>query len=602
MQKTIANTLLLCCILSWNIANSASTNLYDPPTEEVIYDAIFDGESEQSGKANGTKGGTWTTTPKNGCPNDGNEFFGTRNGKFEITNYEGTGCDDSGRQGGANDSEWNSGTINISEYTNVNVSVQLSGRAAKGGFEDNPRVCPPAGSCVDQISVFVSLDGEVFSKIYRTDENNFSATFEEAQALCGEKLIIRVEGGTQASNESFFIDKVVVTGTKGSLPFAHQPEKVCYGEDVVLSIKNVGNTAKIKWYDPNDAEISFAENSKLLTLSNIQPKDAGLYHARIMDEEMDCGKKEVKLAFEVKVADGLSGAAAIELSSGETYACKGENITLNAKPNDRSYDYVWFGPDGNEISYCKGAAVCRISDVEKADAGKYVVKISDPKTGVCTLDEASINLQVIEGSGEVTMVGANPFAAGSTAKVKVKTENSGKYSYVWTFPNGTKRTTTETNGTLILKDIRSESAGIYKLSIANIDQTCESEVEYLINVEGKVPAPAKKVENTVPSVPTTTKTANVDATEAPKEMMEENPLPVNVKVPTSKAQKVDLIIEEGNIVEFTHKGTLQAKSELENATYKWYKDGILIGEKAMLDVFASGHYTAIIYRNRIVRE
>lgn len=594
MQDTITNTLLLCCTLLWSTTMIASTNSQPSPVDEVIYDAVFEGISEISGKANGTKGGSWTSIPKNGCANDGNEFFGTRDGKFEITNYEGTGCDDSGRQGGANDSEWNSGIIIISEYTNVNVSVKISGTAAKGGFEDNPKVCPPAGACVDQISVFVSLDGEIFSKVYRTEKNNFSATFEEAQGLCGEKLVIRVEGGTQAANESFFIDKVVVTGTKGILPFANQPEKVCYGEDVILSVKNVGSTANIKWYDPNDAEITSAENSKLLTLSNIQPKDAGLYHARILDEKLDCGKKEVKLAFEVKVADGLSGAAAIELASGESYACKGENITLNAKPSSRSYDYVWFGPDGNEISYCKDAAVCRISDVERDDAGKYVVKISDPKAGVCTLDEASINLQVIEGSGEVTMIGDNPFTAGSTARVKVKTENSGKYNYVWTFPNGNKKTATETNGTLLIKGIRPENAGIYKLSISNVDQTCESEVEYLINVEGKATTPAKKVENTKLPILKTTKTANANATEPSKEVTDEQPIPVNVNAPTSEAQKIDVIIEEGNIVEFTHKGTLQAKSDLENAIYKWYKDGVLVGEKATLEVVASGNYTAII--------
>jgi len=594
MQNTITNTLLLCCSLLWSTTVIAFTNPLNPPVEEIIYNAVFEGTGEVVGKANGTKGGTWTSTPKNGCANDGNEFFGTRNDKFEITNYEGTGCDYSGRQGGANDSEWNSGTINIKEYTNVNVIVQISGTAAKGGFEDNPKVCPPAGACVDQISVFVSLDGENFSKVYRTNENNFKAIFEEAKGLCGEKLVIRVEGGTQAANESFFIDRVMVTGTKGTLPIASQPEKVCYGEDVVLSIKNVKNTAKIKWYDPNDAEITSAENSKLLTLSNIQPKDAGFYHALVVDEELDCGKKEVKLDFEVAVANGLSGVAEIVLALGETYACKGENITLRAQPNNRLYDYVWFGPDGNEIPYCKGAAVCRISDIEESDAGKYVVKISDPKTGICTLDEAAINLQVIEGSGEVSMVGDNPFSAGSTAKVKVKTENSGKYNYVWTFPNGNQQAATEINGTLILKGIRPEDAGIYKLSISNVNNTCKSEVEYLINVEGKASAPTKKVENTEHFILKTTKTSNANAVEQTKEGTEEKTIPVNLHVPIFEAQKSNVIIEEGNVVEFTQKGTLQAKTDLEDATYKWYKNGVLVSETATLEVHSSGNYTVII--------
>ncbi|MEL6944435.1 MAG: hypothetical protein AAFO82_17375, partial [Bacteroidota bacterium] len=524
-------TLLLCCSFLWNIAATASHFSTDTTVEAILYDAVFEGTGETTGKANGTKGGTWTTTAKNGCANDGNEFFGTRNGKFEITNYEGTGCDDSGRQGGANDSEWNSGTINISEYTNVNVSVQISGTAAKGGFEDNPKVCPPKGACVDQISVFVSLDGKTFSKIYRTDKNNFSANFEEASNLCGENLVIKVQGGTQAANESFFIDRVVVTGIKGNLPIVNQPEKVCYGEDVVLSIKHAPNTAKIKWYDPNKAEITSAENSALLTLSNIQPKDAGFYHAMVMDEELGCGKEQIELVFEVAVASELSGEAKIVLNTGNTYACKGENITLNAQPYDRSYEYVWFGPDGNEISYCKGAAVCRISDVEKSDAGNYLVKISDPKTGMCALNEASINLNIIEGSGKVTMVGNNPFSAGTTAKVKVKTENSGKYNYVWTLPSGNQQAATETNGTLMVKNIQTTQAGIYKLSISNLDNTCKSEVEYLINVEESTSAPAKKVENTEMIVPKTTKTANANLVEP----SEEKPVPVNVGIPLAES-------------------------------------------------------------------
>ncbi|MEM8523854.1 MAG: transporter substrate-binding domain-containing protein [Bacteroidota bacterium] len=591
MRKTITNTLLLCSILFWNTIAIASNNLSNSSTEVVIYDAVFEGIGEVSGKASGAKGGTWIATSKKGCDKDGNEFFGTRDGKFEITNYEGSGCDNATKRGGANDNEWSSGTINVREYSNINVRVQLSGKAAKGGFESNPKVCPPMGACVDQISVFVSLDGETFSKVYHTEENEFSTTFEEAQNLCGQNLLIRVEGGTQASNESFFIDRVVVTGIQNNLPIANEPEKVCYGEDVSLSIKNAKDIATINWYDPNGAKITSAENSKLLTISNIQSKDAGIYHAIITAEELGCGKKEMKLAFEVVVANGLSEEATIVLSSGEEYACKGDNITLQAKPNSRSYNYVWFGPDGNEISYCKDAAVCRISDVEKEDAGKYLVKISDPKTGICTLDEAVLRLEVIEGSGKVTMVGDNPFEEGSTAKVKVKTENSGKYNYIWVFPNDSQQTTTETNGTLLLKDIRATQAGIYKLHVSNTDGTCKSTVEYLLNVEEGKNLPSKKVENTEFIVPKTTKTANANATE-PK--TNEKPMPVNLNVSSTDNQAIEVIIAEGNVVEFTHKGTLQAKTGLENAKYAWFKDGVLVGETAALEVYASGNYTIII--------
>ncbi|MEL6941307.1 MAG: hypothetical protein AAFO82_01440, partial [Bacteroidota bacterium] len=214
----------------------------------VLYDANFSGYGSRSGSATGQVGGRWSSTERSGgCAGDGQndneEFFGTRNGKFEIRNVEGSGC--VGVQGGMNNSSWQTTPIPIRNYSNVNVVVELTGDGGVNGFEGNPNECVPRGSsdCLDQIRVLVKVDGESFSSpIYRSSSRSFSAIYDEAQGLCGSQLSIEIIGGTQGSDEAFFIEKVLVTGERGGRP-SPQSSTIdrCVGEDAVLRIVNVSN-------------------------------------------------------------------------------------------------------------------------------------------------------------------------------------------------------------------------------------------------------------------------------------------------------------------------------------------------------------------------
>ncbi|MEL6945965.1 MAG: hypothetical protein AAFO82_25190, partial [Bacteroidota bacterium] len=68
-----------------------------------------------------------------------------------------------------------------------------------------------------------------------------------------------------------------------------------------------------------------------------------------------------------------------------------------------------------------------------------------------------------------------------------------------------------------------------------------------------------------------------------------------VAVPTSFEYKepvmVDVVIEEGEDVEFTHKGKITAKATNKGVLYQWYRNGLLVGEEANLEVKTSGVYT-----------
>ena len=84
-----------------------------------------------------------------------------------------------------------------------------------------------------------------------------------------------------------------------------------------------------------------------------------------------------------------------------------------------------------------------------------------------------------------------------------------------------------------------------------------------------------------------------------KQPVEEKIVPVTLEIKETEQTdeqnvNVDVIIEEGDEVEFTLKGEIHARATAENVIYNWYKNGFLIGESASLEVQSSGTYTIII--------
>ncbi|MEM6698180.1 MAG: hypothetical protein AAF599_07275, partial [Bacteroidota bacterium] len=443
----------------------------------TIYDANFSGNGSRSGSASGQVGGSWSATPRSGdCVDDSpnGEFFGTRNGSFEITNFEGSGCTNG--QGGNNDSEWRTNPINIRNYTNISVIVELSGTAGGGGFEGNPNRCfSDNGACVDQIRVSVSVDGESFSSTYRPNTNSFNETFDEAQGVCGNQLFIRVLGGTQGSDESFFIDRVLVTGERGGKP---SPQNAtidrCVGEDATLRIVNVSNNAQIEWIDNEGDEIPSARNRITLTINDVQEDDTGLYAALVLDPDAGCSTP-IFLEYELFVLPGLSEPASLKMP--ESVTCVGESVNLIASPNGDGFEYAWAGPDGEEIVECRNSNVCPIENAKLADAGAYLVILGNPDAGFCALGEAENTLEVIEGPGEVNSI-ETQFSSceGESIELEINTSNSGEYSYIWQNPDGTQQQANGTDGSLIINDIQENDAGFYQLLVSNLDGSCAAEL------------------------------------------------------------------------------------------------------------------------------
>jgi len=61
--------------------------------------------------------------------------------------------------------------------------------------------------------------------------------------------------------------------------------------------------------------------------------------------------------------------------------------------------------------------------------------------------------------------------------------------------------------------------------------------------------------------------------------------------PVTIEEDVDVMIEKGDDIEFTHKGTITAKASSKGVLYSWYRNGFLVGEQASLEVKVSGIYT-----------
>lgn len=468
--------IYLILLFSAVLAGSAIPAL----SQDVIYEAVFSGEGSRSGRASGTIGGSWSATGQNGCINDGDEFFGTRNGKFEITNFDGSGCGADGQEGGANNSEWRTSPINIRNYVNISVTIEISGIAGGNGFDSNPINCSGGqNNCIDRLLAMVTVDNETyFSKSFTLSGSSVSSSFTDAQGLCGNQMFLRIRGGTQSEEESIFIERVVVTGVRGRRPSAPQPRDYCEGEDGVLQILNVSPNADIVWFSPDGDDITPPGNKSQLSILDLRTEDSGPYSAFVTDPDQGC-ITPILLDYELFVFPTFPEAVRLELP--ETPFCEGENVKLQASPTGANYQYTWIGPDNEEIVEYRNSDTCLIEEVKVEDAGGYLVLVSNPDFGACGIGEAENTLLVNQGPGQVT-INVSDYCVGSRATIEVTTQNSGNYIYTWTLPDGTTRVTTQTRGTLVIDNIQARHAGTYKLSVANADGTCERVIGNGINI------------------------------------------------------------------------------------------------------------------------
>ncbi|MEM9886260.1 MAG: T9SS type A sorting domain-containing protein [Bacteroidota bacterium] len=434
----------------------------------LIYDADFSG-SGTSGGASGAVGGGWSASGTDGC-NDGGTF-GANGNSFEITDYEGSGCGPSGNDGGANNNRWTTGPINIRNYVNVSVSVEVSGIG--NPFENAPNSCSNQ-DCYDDLSIIVSgaASGRKNYANILNGRTSFGDTYNDIQGVCGNSITVTIIGGNQSAGESFFINRVAVRGERGTAPIAlNRTVDLCEGESTQLRIGGVSGAAQISWLNPENDEITACRNRPNCPINQASVQDEGLYSAVVFDPNSGCAGQAF-LDFEVLVLPGLPQAVRLNIS--EDVACRGQNINLSATPVG-NYEYTWLGPDGNEITACRNRRVCRLNNVNADDAGGYLVQVVDPELGPCGLGEAENFLIVTEGPGNVSAE-PDPYCIGQNATININVQNQGDFNYTWIRASDNQELTANPNGSLTIDNIQKSDEGLYLLIVSNEDGTCATEV------------------------------------------------------------------------------------------------------------------------------
>ena len=146
----------------------------------------------------------------------GTSQFGVIGNEFIIQNIDGASCC---AAGGDFNSYFEFAQIDISEYSNVMVSLDYLGMLTSGAFEDDSPGAPVFGctntivdNSHDQMVFYYVLDGVPIQDLYvhGTTEADFTGTWNIGP-LNGNTLSIRVYGSNKAGHEIFKFSNLVIT-------------------------------------------------------------------------------------------------------------------------------------------------------------------------------------------------------------------------------------------------------------------------------------------------------------------------------------------------------------------------------------------------------
>jgi len=433
-------TTLLKPILGWCMMFTIFVSLQAQRTE--FYRAIFAGTGA-------TSGNSWTATGRNACVGDGGDFFGTQGGRFVLNNFDGdagVGCPNGisiGEFSAANNSTWTA-TVDISQYANVGFLIAIS---TDGVLENN-------GTGRDGLRISYTVSGGVGGggQTFNLTGNGFSTIYGNDEPICGNTLTITVTFGTQAADESIFIDAVAVDGERATKPSA-APRSVerCVGQVAVLNIANVPAGAQIAWADGNGNAVG--TNAPTYTTPVLNTAGAFFYTALVSDPS-GC---ETELEFEVTVSSRIGN---VTLSDVE--ACVGETARLTARvASSGNYVYEWTGPNGRINN---NSPTLVIPNLSLANAGLYEVVVIDPNLGDCGIDDAQANVSVIPGPGNVRLTPDQIICTGGTTRLVASPSNQGNWTYQW-FKDGRVLSATQ-------QAISVNEAGLYEVIVSDPTGQC----------------------------------------------------------------------------------------------------------------------------------
>jgi len=192
-------------------------------------------------------GADWTTTATDcdgggaivGANWIGADWWGTTvGGQFRVTDIEGGPC--TCGTGGTTDNFFTTEPINISGFFNVGFTINIS---SSGSMEAGPlSTCDNSG---DNLRVSYSLNGAPFIQAATNGllSGNFvpNPTTVSQACLNGNTLVIRIQAGNKANDESYFIDNINVTGFNTPLiANAGIDDTICPGDNIILNASGGG--------------------------------------------------------------------------------------------------------------------------------------------------------------------------------------------------------------------------------------------------------------------------------------------------------------------------------------------------------------------------
>lgn len=210
-----------------------------------------------------------------GC-GGGITFFGINgSGQFQVQNVDGINCCPS--FGGDGQTYFQFGTVNISNYSNVTVSIDFS--ADNTAYEDDDAThghgspifncfdLNPPDNSHDQISFWYSIDGGPFIMdryVHGLTQADFTGVWNLGP-ISGNTLTIKVHASNKASAEIFYFSNLKIMGTP--ILTAGPDKTVCVGQSVRLEGVGTGTwsggigvfsdiTSPTSTYTPDASEVN----------------------------------------------------------------------------------------------------------------------------------------------------------------------------------------------------------------------------------------------------------------------------------------------------------------------------------------------------------
>lgn len=177
----------------------------------------------------------------------GQSQWGVWSGQFAINDAEGAPCcpnPPAGFGGGGNDNQWLSQVIDIEDYCDISISMQVS---ANGVFECDSGGAPifgcqimtPPDNSHDQVLIEYSLDGGGWVQLAYICGDAGVGTISTS-GLNGTTLQIRFYASNKSNAEFYYVDNIVVNGTTAAVPTFNQIGPLCEN-DAPITLPTTSN-------------------------------------------------------------------------------------------------------------------------------------------------------------------------------------------------------------------------------------------------------------------------------------------------------------------------------------------------------------------------